>query len=267
MEPVLIDSSHNPLIKEYTRLKRSRRQREKSGKIAVEGPNLVKEALNAGLKPEAVFFSHDYFKSKSNPVTKILPDATRKYLISSEVFSKIAQTEKPQAVAAIFNFQRSGQKKIFKDSTNLAIILDRIQDPGNMGTIIRTAAASGVGIVYYTTGSTDPFSPKVLRATAGSVFHVAIEQIPDPCCLIKDLKAGGFKIIATAAEAKYYYWQADLNNSLAIIIGNEAGGIAENLLAQADLVVSIPLQGQVESLNAAVSSAVILYEVVRQRNQ
>ncbi len=267
MEPVLIDGSNNPLIKEYNRLKSSRRQRQKSGKIAVEGPNLVKEALKAGLNPEVVFFSHDYYKDAGNPIAPFLPAVVRKYILTPEMFKKIAQTETPQAVAAIFNFQTPGQAKQFKIVPNLAIILDRIQDPGNMGTLIRTAAAAGVDIIYYTDGSTDPYSPKVLRATAGAVFQVALEQASDPCRLIRDLKAGGVQVVAAAAEAKLIYWQVDLNKPLVLIVGNEAGGIAEELLAQADLVISIPLRGQVESLNAAVSSAVILYEIVRQRSQ
>lgn len=266
LEPVIINSPVNPMLKEFNKLQNSRRHRQKTGKIALEGPNLVKEALKAELYPEVVFFSDTYFELEGREITAKLPAGCRIFLMPPELFKKITATEAPQPVAAIFQFERQEYLRRFEDLPGLAVVLDRLQDPGNMGTIIRTAAAAGVEVLYYTAGSTDPYGPKVLRSTAGAVFHLRLEQVPDALQLLDDLKKSGLQVAAAAARPGRLYWQVDFKPPTALIIGNEAGGITEELLLKADLQVSIPLHGRVESLNAAVASAVLMYEVVRQRS-
>ncbi len=265
MEPVIINSLANPMLKEFNKLQNSRRHRQKTGKIALEGPNLVKEALKAELYPEVVFFSDTYFELEGREITARLPAKCRVFLMPPELFKKITATEAPQPVAAIFHLERLEYLGRFEKLPGLAVILDRLQDPGNMGTIIRTAAAAGVEVVYYTTGSTDPYGPKVLRSTAGSLFDLRLEQVPDALQLLNDLKRGGVQLVAAAARPGRLYWQVDFKPPTALIIGNEAGGIRAELLESADLHASIPLKGRVESLNAAVASAVLLYEAIRQR--
>jgi len=265
LEPVIINSLANPMLKEFNKLQNSRRHRQKTGKIALEGPNLVKEALKAELYPEAVFFSDTYYELEGRAITTRLPANCRIFLMPPELFKKVTATETPQPVAAIFQFERQQYLRRFEDLPGLVVVLDRLQDPGNMGTIIRTAAATGVEVVYYTAGSTDPYGPKVLRSTAGSVFHLRLEQVADALQLLDDLKNNGLQVAAAARPGRLY-WQVDFKPPTALIIGNEAGGITEELLLKADLQVSIPLHGRVESLNAAVASAVLMYEVVRQRS-
>jgi len=266
MEPVSVNSPDNPLLKEFKRLQNSRRHREKACKIALEGPNLVFEALKAGLGAEAVFFSNVYYEQEGRGIVDGLPVGTKIIVMPPGLFKKIAETETPQPIAAIFHFERPLYNGLSDPAPKLAVLLDRLQDPGNMGTIIRTAAGAGVEAIYYTAGTTDPYGPKVLRSTAGAVFHLRLEQVPDSVQLIGDLKRSGLQIAAAAARSGQLYWQADFRSPTALIIGNEAGGIAGELMSESDLSVTIPLHGGVESLNAAVASAVILYEIIRQRS-
>lgn len=265
MGPVSINSLDNPLLKEFARLQNNRRFREKSGKIAVEGPNLVVEALKAGLFPEVFLFSADYYENEGRDILAELPGQARQFVMPPALFKKIAQTETPQPVAAIFWFARPEYEGRLERVPALAILLDRIQDPGNMGTIMRTAAGAGANVIYYTKGSTDPYAPKVLRATAGSVFHLPVQQVSDSLRLSCDLKEKGVQVVAAAARGGLPPWEADFKRPTTLIVGNEAGGVAGELLSEADLKVTIPLKGPVESLNAATASAMILYEIVRQR--
>ncbi len=267
MEPVSINSPANPLLKEFVRLQNSKQQRQKSGKIALEGPNLVREALKAGLVPHSLFYSPGFYNHEGKEFAGRLPEGAGQFVMPPQLFKKIADTETPQPVAAIFYLNRADYDGHLEGVPGLVVILDRLQDPGNMGTIIRTAAAAGADIVYYTPGCTDPYGPKVLRATAGSVFHLRLELARDPLQLTGDLKKKGVLVVAAAARTGQSYWQVDFKTPSALIVGNEASGITEDLLSEADLCVSIPLHDRVESLNAAVAAALILFEVVRQRSR
>jgi RNA methyltransferase, TrmH family len=262
-----LESPRNVLIKEYVKLQRSRRHRQKEGKIALEGPNLIRAAIQAGLIPEMLFFTRDYADGPGKDWLSRLPAASRQYILSEAAFKSIADTESPQAVAAVVPFRiekQAGLKDAFVPQ--LSLILDRLQDPGNMGTIIRTAAAAGVERIYYISGSADPYSPKVLRATAGAIFEISMEPADDSGCLASALKGKGVQLVAGSSGSATCYWSADYCPPTALIIGNEAGGISPVLKAAADISVSIPLAGSVDSLNAAVASGIILYEIIRQRN-
>ncbi len=254
------------MLKEYKKLQNSSQYREKKRQIALEGPNLVRAALNAGFAPDVVFYTQDYFESGGEEWLKAMSPAVKQVILPPALFKSIAATESPQAVAAItpFGFEEKIQKWELRPE-QLVLILDRLRDPGNLGTIIRTAAAAGVDIIYYTSGSADPFNPKVLRATAGAIFSVSVELTRNPLALIRNLKQKGLQVVATAAQSDLRYWSIDYKLPAALLIGNETDGLAEELGAEADCIVSIPVAEAVESLNAAVASAVIIYEIIRQR--
>jgi TrmH family RNA methyltransferase len=147
----------------------------------------------------------------------------------------------------------------------LVLILDRIQDPGNLGTLLRTAEAAGVTAVWLLKGTADLFSPKVLRATMGSIFRVPIVTNVEAGA-VQELRSQGVGLLAAAVEAAALpYYEADLSKPLALVLGNEANGLADWLKMASDQLVTIPLAGAAESLNAAVAGAVILFEVRRQR--
>lgn len=236
------------------------------GKIAVEGPNLVREALKAGLIPEVVLITEEYGLGSESRWLDHLPQRTNLVLLSPALFKDLAETTTPQSVAAIFPFTFQLEKDQLESKSGLVIIADRIQDPGNLGTLIRTAAAAGVDLFFCTKGCTDPYSPKVLRSTAGSIFQVAIREVSEPGQLIARLKENGFVIVAASGDGDHPYWSVNYNRPVALIVGNEAGGVAEELLVMVDLVAAIPLQDCVESLNAAVATGIILFEIRRQKS-
>lgn len=264
MEVQKINSLQNPLIKEYKKLLAGSRQRKKLGKIALEGPNLVQEALDAGLTPEAVFYTQNYYESEGEVLVSRLSPATKKIVLAEYLFNQLAETKTPRGVAAILPFKPDLFPARQPGQAKLVIILDCLQDPGNMGTIIRTAAAAGVDSIFYTSGSVDPYSPKVLRSTAGLIFQVPVIPLDDPVFMLGELKQKEFKIAAASRDGQNL-WQIDYGYKTALIIGNEADGISEELLENSDLKVAIPLEESVDSLNAATAAAIITYEICRRR--
>lgn len=262
---VRVSSSRNDFLKEYLKLKRNRVYRRKSQKIALEGPNLLYAALEAGLVPEAVFFTGSFLERTGESLIKALPDQTRKLVLTSKLFKLVADTESPQEVAAVVPFNPQEAGKPGRKDPDLVLVLDRIQDPGNMGSIVRTSLATGVDVIYYTAGSVDPYSPKAMRATAGAIFRQPMLQAPVPLSLVETLKQKGMHLVAATAGAGITFREPDYGKPTALIIGNEGGGISADLVEAAHLEVSIPLAGPVESLNAAVAAGVILYEIYQQR--
>ncbi|MFO7951865.1 MAG: RNA methyltransferase [Bacillota bacterium] len=267
MEPIHVTSSNHPLLKEYVKLQKNTRYRQKQQQIALEGPNLVSEAIRAGLTPRAFFYTQEYYEQAGKEWADNFSLSAKQVILPERLFKKIAETETPQPVAAIFYFSQAVYELKAEKKRQIYLILDRVQDPGNMGTIIRTAAGAGVGVIFYTTGSTDPYSPKVLRATAGSIFRIQLKQTGDPLNLIRYLKQEGVQVIAASVGSEIEHWSAEYNDRCALIIGNEAVGIDEKLVFEADLTITVPLYGPVESLNAAVAAAIILFEIARCSNK
>lgn len=258
-----ISSLRNPLVKTYLALARSGRQRRLSGKLALEGPHLLQELLRAGLVPEVVFYTRRYREQEKDLWEQGLPAQTRQCLVTASLFAHLAQTETPREVAAIAPLPIVEPP----GSPSLALLLDRIRDPGNLGTLVRTAAAAGVGAIYCTSGCADPFNPKVLRSSAGAVFFLPPARIAEPLSLMADFKRRGGQAVVAAPGASRCYWDADFSMPTLIIIGNESSGVAPELVAAAGCALAIPQPGWECSLNAAVAAAVILYEARRQRSK
>jgi len=262
----MITSPENPLIKEYSRLVHSRRYRRTARKLAVEGPNLLEQALAAGLVPEAVLYTPGFGCGKGHLLLSSLPEGVPQFQVSGALFAKIAATETPQEIAALIPYREPDLTGILSSQPSLALLLDRLQDPGNMGTILRTAASAGVEAVFYTPGSADPFSPKVLRSTAGALFHIPLAQVREPLELILTLQRLGLQVVAARPCSDLHFWCADFRSQTLLLIGNEKTGLSADLSAAADLAVNIPLTGTQDSLNAAVAAGILIYEVIRQRS-
>lgn len=260
-----VTSRDNPYIKEYLKLKKSRPYRNKSCQIAVEGPNLVKEALKAGLSPRALFVTDDYYKTELKDLLGSAPFPANLIVITEKLFKEIAETDTPQTVAAVFPFNFIKAENHPGGYYETVLILDHLQDPGNVGTIIRTAAAAGFERIYYTKGCADPYSPKALRATAGAIFRMMPLLEEDPLKLAAQLQNKGFQVIASTAGSGIDYRAVDYDKPTVLVIGNEAGGISPEMLNAADLLVTIPLPGEVESLNAAVAAGILIFEIIRCR--
>lgn len=263
----LISSKDNPMIKEYLKLTNSRSHRRKMGAIAVEGPNLVGEALNAGLKPAVLFIGENFDQSRLQAIcAHAQPDCFKTFVLTDQLFAYIADTDTPQQVAAIFPYPAGIASLTRKEIKEPVVILDQLQDPGNMGTIIRTAAAAGVKELYLTPGCTDPYSPKALRATAGAIFRLQAEPVKDLPAFIDIIKARGLELVVAVSGTGRDYRLVDFTKPLALAIGNETSGISKVLLEQADQQVTIDLAGNVESLNAAVAAGILIFEIYRYRN-
>lgn len=261
-----ISSSSNPYYREYRRLAGSRRHRRSAGRLALEGPRLVEEALAANLRPEVVFMTRRFLDREGERIAQALPGKTKRYLLSPPLFAAMADTETPQELAAIFPFREPAPAAFPPPSLSFALVLDGLQDPGNMGTIIRTAAAAGVEALFYGPGSVDPYSPKALRSSAGAVFHLPPLALEDLSARLRVLQHGGFTVLAARPGTGQNFWEIDYRQKTAILIGSESGGISPELLAAADRSIFIPQCTPLDSLNAAVAAAVIIYEARRQRS-
>ena len=261
-----IRSSSNPCYKQYRRLAAGRKHRRREGKLALEGPRLVAEALAAGLKPEAVFVTRSYLESEKN-LGAALPGEARCYLLEPPLFTRMVDTETPQEIAAIFPFKEPEYTDAAAGDLSLALIADGLQDPGNMGTAIRTAAAAGLDAFFYGPGCVDPYSPKALRSSAGALFHLPPTAMEDPPAQLQSLKRSGVSVVAARPGAKRSFWEFDYRPKTAVLIGSESRGLSPELVAAADTSVCIPQFSPLDSLNAAVAAAVIIYEALRQRTR
>lgn len=260
-----ISSSDNTFIKRFRRLAAASKYRRRAGKLAIEGPRLLEEALAAGLVPEVVFFTRNYVDGGGKSTLANLPPGSRQYLLAPSLFAGLADTETPQEVAAIIPYRAPEPGVIAAQILNLVLVLDRIQDPGNMGTMIRTASAAGVDAIFYGPGNVDPHSPKALRSTAGALFHLPPVAVDEPLQLVRSLQNSGMTAIAAQPRGGILYWQADYRGRTVLLIGSESSGLSPELSAAADLAVSIPQASPLESLNASIAAALLMYEALRQR--
>ena len=265
MEHIKITSASNSRIKEAIRI-RERRHAEGDNLFVVEGPKIIEIALAAGAKIREVFFT-DHFTAKNEGkellglLSKKTTDICR---IADHVFAKLSDTETPQGIAAVASYPVLSLDRLSPGAASLYAVLDGVQDPGNLGTIIRTSDAAGVDAVILLEGTCDAFIPKVIRATAGSIFNVPLALATDGQ-LMAWRQGHGIRFAVTAADAPRSIFEADLTVPVAFIFGNEARGVRKAIKDSADLLVKIPLYGKAESLNVATSAAICLYEAVRQR--
>jgi TrmH family RNA methyltransferase len=251
-----------------------------SGSVGVEGVRLVEEALSSGCKIEAVLFS----ESGQRHHAKLAPFIDRPELVfpilttSDRLFEGVADTEHPQGIAALVIPRPAQLEDLFAVSANkcspLIVVLAGVQDPGNVGTIIRTAVAFGAtGAVTSATGQSgtaNPFSPKALRSSAGAALHLPLVHGAALGILLAQFKLNNISTIATCAhddttQSLAAPWEIDWCQPIALLVGNEGAGLPEDIVHSADARIQIPMERRVESLNAAAAAAVLFYEAFRQR--
>lgn len=250
MEVKKITSAQNEYIKKIAKLG-SKKHREEAGLFIAEGEHLVEMALSSCFLIENIIMSESYYKKNGD---KFLKDII---LVPDSVFSKISDAKAPQGVMAVIkmpDFKKSASEGKY-------IYCDNLQDPGNLGTVIRTADAFSFDGVIVSKDSADVFSPKVIRSSQGSLFNIDILVGADILTL-KDLKEKGAKITATALygdSVKLCDMKISENNIF--VIGNEGSGVSEEILKISDEVAYIPMTGKAESLNVGVAAAILMYEV------
>ena len=248
----------NKYVKMALKLK-TKKYREEEGRFIVEGIRFVEEAILSGYI-DYILFSQKLFKT-SDPERAMNVDCP-KFEVETELLKEICDTENPQGIVAVV---KKKNWKFHEEANDFIVIADGIQDPGNLGAIIRTADAAGAGAVVTTKGTVDVYNDKTLRATMGSIFHLPIISAPDFNELAKSLIDMGYEIYAASLESSKYIYDCDFKGKSALILGNEANGIPQEHMEFVTQKIKIPMPGGSESLNVASAAAILIYEVVRQR--
>ena len=250
-----ITSRDNAVLK-LARSLHKKRGREKSGRYFAEGVRLVNDVISFVPKQiDCIIVSEKFFSENRDFINTLDKDGKFVYSTSDKAFREICDTETPQGIAAVLKLPPEGEVDFGKMEYVLA--LDGVSEPGNMGTIIRTAEAAGIECICLSRGCADIYSPKVVRSAMGSVFRMRFCKFDTDT--VKELKSAGFKIAATALYNSMPIENAGLKGKRAIVIGNEAHGVSPEVLAESDVAVRIEMKGDAESLNAAVAAGIAMY--------
>jgi|SRR5579875_3847347 TrmH family RNA methyltransferase len=258
----IVQSRQNARVKEI-RMALRKGGKGPSGLVALEGFHLIEEALRGHL-PVPVLFVRS---GSLDLLEKLdLPASTEVLELAPDVFASIATTESPQPVAALAQLPTFSLEAVLSKSPSLIVVLAGLQDPGNLGTIIRSAEAFGAAGVITLPGTANLWNTKVLRASAGSIFRIPVLSLKEDECL-DVLRHHGVPLIAAVARGGTPAHKMDLSRPAALVIGNEGKGLHPEMLSACEARIKIPCPGPVESLNAAVAASILLYEAARQRGQ
>ena len=253
----IIQTTKNKTYK-YIRSLKQKKMRSANGVFTVEGVKSVTDAAAAGMRARLIAMSESYYSGGGGEAF----GRERVIVVKDELFGGLCDTETPQGIIAVFDMF-DGSAFSVKDN-GIYVYCDRVSDPGNIGTIIRTADAAGIDGVMLSPGCADMYSPKTVRASMGSFFHIPVRSDVNAEELF-ELKRKGYGIYAGALLSDSMpYTEADLTGPSVIVIGNEANGVCDEILSESEHII-IPIYGRAESLNAGVAAAVMIYEAVRQR--
>ena len=211
---------------------------------------------------EKVYISESLYNRKKHELN--LQDFPYE-ILSEQVFGHVSDTKTPQGILCVVKRKKYDLEELLQVENPHFVVLDNLQDPGNMGTIIRTAEAAGVDAVFMSKDCVDIYNPKTIRSTMGSIYRMPFIYIEDILNLLDIFRKNGVKSYAAHLDGEKFYDQEDYCSGTAILIGNEGNGLREEVAQKADIWVKIPMQGQVESLNAAIAASVLMFEVFRQR--
>ncbi len=258
MQNNIISSTQNPIIKTIIQLQKKKATRKKEKLFIVEGIKSINE-IPANYQVRYYITTPELTKQQIHAL-----EGKRWIVVTEEVYKTISDTTTPQGAMAVVEIPEVSLDKLTFEKQRFHLVLENIQDPGNLGTIIRTAHAFGVQAILITKGSVDLYSPKVVRATMGSLFHVNICIDYDIEEYVSHLQKAKIPIYATALEEAKPLFDVDFKEQLAIVIGNEGNGVSEYIKKAADHKIMIPMPGGSESLNASVATSICIYEVMRQ---
>ncbi|BCZ47028.1 RNA methyltransferase [Clostridium gelidum] len=256
---VCIESKENNLFKQTKKLK-ERKNRSKSSKYMIEGFRLVQEAFKAKVDIDYLIVTEDALGKIDQFLLDYITEDIKIYKINESLFKELVSTENPQGILAVINMN------IIPVNANgeFYLLCDKLQDPGNLGTVIRTAHAAGVKGIILTKGTVDIYNEKTIRSTMGSIFYIPIQYDDDNLSLVKNLKEDGFNLVVTSLDTDKDFFEEDLRGKVILTVGNEGNGVSNEVLDLADTKVKIPMPGNAESLNVAIATSVIMYEKVRQ---
>lgn len=259
-------TSDGGTVRSFLKLYRSldsRKVRDETGLLPLEGVRLVREAVICGAGLEGVVLAEDFLPEEA-PFLAELPCSVPVWQIKEKIFLKTAKTETPQGILAVVQRPVYVMADVFAREPALILVVERVQDPGNLGTMLRSAAAAGAGGAVLLPGTADAGNPKAGRAAMGAIFRLPVVEAT-LAELLAELCRRDVRLVAAAGNAKDSYHSPDWRLPSAVAIGNEGSGLSAGVLAAANRQVAIPLAAGIESLNAAVAMSVIFFEAARQR--
>ena len=252
----------NPVVKAASELKQ-KKYRTQNGLYLAEGLRTAEEAV-AYKAVETLF----YVATDDERTIRLLEDAAAQNIklvcVSENVMKKIADTETPQGIIAVCKMRQPKLENLLA-SGKMLLVLDRVGDPGNIGTMLRTADAAGIGGLVLLKGCADIYAPKTVRSSMGSLFHIPVLSGVSEQEFVSAAKKAGYDLLVTCLDGADNLYKADLSGRIAFVMGNEAGGVSESLLAQADKRVYIPMAGRAESLNVAMAAGIVMFEALRRK--
>jgi TrmH family RNA methyltransferase len=260
-----LTSKDNNIIKHLRSLS-DPKQRKKEQAFLIEGVKMVEEALRDDLGVKTLIASPSLVQHHGKGLLKLAETRAVQILwISERLIDSIAESKTPQPVMAVVKMREFSESALLASEAGLIILAHQLQDPGNLGTIIRTAEAVGASGVAHSTNTVDPYSSKAIRASMGSILRLPLVRLGNVITFIKACRQKGFQTVATALNGDRMHFDIDLRKPTVVILGKEGAGLPQDILADVDLHVRIPMAGTIDSLNVATSAAVILYESMRQR--
>jgi TrmH family RNA methyltransferase len=258
----MLTSLQNPLVKSIRKLHQAKVRRSQA-QFLLEGTHLIQEALAADYPLQVACYTPEWQQAHADLALALEQRADRVEQVSAAVLEGMATTQHPDGVVAI-------APQVFRSPNpaiqGIGLVVETLQDPGNLGTIIRTAVAAGAEGLWLSADSVAPDHPRVLRASAGQWFRLPLAVVDDLSSVVTDWDQAGVQLVATSSHATTDYWSVDFTQPTVIVLGNEGAGLSKALQRQATVEVCIPMAGAVESLNVGISAALLLYEAQRQRS-
>lgn len=263
----MITSTSSSQVKHVVNLQKKAKLRKEEKQFVVEGVKMVSEAPADRLVK--VYVSETFKADNEEFLERMNYDSIGKdvlEIVTDNVFMRMADTQTPQGIMAVVRMSDTDLEGILSDKRNpLLLIIENLQDPGNLGTIVRMAEGAGVTGIIMSSNTVDIYNPKTIRSTMGSLYRVPVIYVDDICKAVDECKEKGVKVYAAHLKGTDNYNQKDYAQPTAFMIGNEGNGLSDRLTQKADELVRIPMQGKVESLNAAIACTILTYEAVRQR--
>jgi len=261
----VISSTSNAQVKNLNLLQKKTKARTEQGVFVIEGLKMFEEAKNGNIL-QKTYVSESFYQQKSHENSNYFQDIDFE-VITDSIFQDITETKTPQGIMGIVKRPQYNVEDMLKDPKACLLILEDVRDPGNLGTMLRTAEGAGITGVIFNPSTVDIFNPKVIRATMGSLYRVPFYQAEDFYETLYRIKENGITLFAAHLQGMAYDTEGCFKKKCAFMIGNEANGLSERASAMADELIKIPMCGKLESLNAAVAAAILMYEALRQRGR
>ena len=262
----MITSTSNARVKRLVNLKKKNKARDEERVFLVEGIRMFREVPTDQL--EEVYVSESFYKKEKDTVEAVLQGTgIRPEELSDTVYAYASDTKTPQGVLCVVRQMEYPLEKVITGQCPMIMVLEHLQDPGNLGTILRTAEGAGVTGIVMDRECVDIYNPKTIRSTMGSIYRMPFCYVEDLKAAIGSLKEAGIGVYAAHLDGRHDYDEEDYGRPCAFLIGNEGNGLSQETAELADIYIKIPMEGQVESLNAAIAASVLMFEAGRQRRR